>query len=76
LKEFDRALQLDPSLMEAYINLGILYKERGDYARARSYFETFLAKAPGTQHTGSIPQVKKELTWVMEKQAQQRPQAR
>ncbi len=70
LQEFDRALRLNPDLMEAYINLGMLYKERGDYARARTCFESFLAKASGTAYKDSIPKIQRELALVMQEQMQ------
>ena len=71
LKEFERALQLDPNLMETYVNLGMLYKARGDYTHARACFETFLAKASGTEYKDSMPQVRRELAWIVKKQGQQ-----
>lgn len=58
---FEKAVQLDPNLFEAQLNLGRLYKMTGDSARARKCFETFLAKAPLAEYRDIIPKVKAEL---------------
>jgi hypothetical protein len=49
-------------LVEAHMNLGILYEMAGERARARSSFETFLAKASPGQYGHIIPRVRQELT--------------
>ncbi len=59
---FERAVRLDPDLVEAHMNLGILYEMAGERARARSSFETFLAKASPGQYGHIIPRVRQELT--------------
>jgi choline-sulfatase len=58
---FERAVQLDPELVEAHMNLGLLYEMAGDRPRARSSFETFLAKASPAQYGSIIPRVRQEL---------------
>jgi len=58
---FERAIALDPDLMEAQLNLGLIYKMAGDLPRARVCFETFVAKAPRARYAKIIPQVKREL---------------
>jgi tetratricopeptide (TPR) repeat protein len=58
---FERAVQLDPDLAEAHMNLGVLYGMMGDRARARSSLQAFLAKASPTQYAHIIPKVRKEL---------------
>ena len=58
---FERAAQLDPDLVEVHMNLGLLYEMAGDRARARSSFETFLAKASPAQYGSIIPRVRQEL---------------
>jgi Tfp pilus assembly protein PilF len=58
---FERAVQLDPDLVEAQLNLGLIYKMMGDRARARQCFEAFVAKAPRAQYGPIIAQVKQEL---------------
>jgi len=58
---FERAIALDPDLMEAQLNLGLIYKMAGDLPRARVCFETFVAKAPRARYAKIIPQVKQEL---------------
>ena len=58
---FERAAQLDPDLVEVHMNLGLLYEMAGDRQRARSSFETFLAKASPAQYGDIIPRVRQEL---------------
>ena len=54
-------MQLDPNLVEAHMNLGLLYEMAGDRPRARASFETFLAKASPVQYGSIIPKVRQEL---------------
>lgn len=58
---FEKAAQLDPDLMEAQLNLGLIYRMSGDNARARTHFQAFLAKASPKQYGPLIPKVKEEL---------------
>lgn len=58
---FERAVELDPDLVEAQLNLGLIYKMDGDIARAKQCFQAFVAKAPRAQYAKLIPQVKAEL---------------
>jgi arylsulfatase A-like enzyme/Flp pilus assembly protein TadD len=58
---FERAVQLDGDLVEAHMNLGIIYQMTGDRVRARSSFEAFLAKASPAQYGQIIPRVRQEL---------------
>jgi Flp pilus assembly protein TadD len=58
---FEKAVQLDPDLVEAQMNLGLIYEMAGDRAQARAHFETFLAKASPTQYANIIAKVKQEL---------------
>ncbi len=58
---FEKAVELDPDLVEAYLNLGLLYQMAGDSARARSSFEQFLSKAPPRQYKDQIPKVRAAL---------------
>jgi choline-sulfatase len=58
---FQKAVALDPDLVEAHLNLGLLYEMAGDRARARASFETFLAKASPAHYGQVIPKVKQEL---------------
>ena len=58
---FERAAQIDPELVEVHMNLGLLYEMAGDRARARSSFETFLAKASGAQYRSILPRVREKL---------------
>ena len=61
---FERSVQLDPDLVEAHMNLGILYQMAGDRARARASFERFLAKASPAQYGQIIPRVRQELAML------------
>ena len=58
---FEKAVQLDPDLLEALLNLGRIYKILGLNAQARASFETFLAKASPTEYGPIISQLKEEL---------------
>jgi hypothetical protein len=50
------------TVVEAQLNLGLIYKMAGDRARARSCFEAFLAKASPPEYRQVIRQVREELT--------------
>jgi arylsulfatase A-like enzyme/cytochrome c-type biogenesis protein CcmH/NrfG len=58
---FERAVSLDPGLVEAQLNLGLIYKMGGDIPRAKACFQAFLAKAPRAQYGKLIPQVQAEI---------------
>ena len=58
---FEKAARLDPDLVEVHMNLGLLYEMAGEKQRARSSFETFLAKASPAQYGDIIPRVRQEL---------------
>ncbi len=58
---FERAAQLNPELVEVHMNLGLLYEMAGDRARARSSFETFIAKASPAQYGSVLPRVREKL---------------
>jgi arylsulfatase A-like enzyme/Flp pilus assembly protein TadD len=60
-ENFEKAVQLDPDLVEAQLNLGLIYKMMGANTRARECFEAFLAKASPRQYAQIIPKVKQEL---------------
>lgn len=59
--QFEHAVAVDPGLVEAQLNLGLIYKMAGDMPRAKECFEAFLARAPRGQYQKVIPQVKEEL---------------
>ncbi len=71
-RHFERALQLDPDLLEAYLNLGVIYKEAGDYARARANLEKYLARASASGNAETIEKVKRELAEVIQLQEPRR----
>ena len=58
---FEKAVQLDPDLLEAQLNLGRIYKMSGANAQARACFEAFLAKASPDEYGPVIAKVKAEL---------------
>ncbi len=58
---FEKAVQADPDLLEAQLNLGRSYKMIGANTRARECFEAFLAKATPAEYGTIIPKIKAEL---------------
>jgi choline-sulfatase len=60
-KNFESAVALDPKLVEAQLNLGLVYKMAGDIPRAKTCFEAFLAGASRARYRKIIPQVQQEL---------------
>jgi choline-sulfatase len=58
---FAKAVQLDPGLLEAQLNLGRVYKMLGANMQARACFEAFLARASPAEYADIIPKVKAEL---------------
>jgi tetratricopeptide (TPR) repeat protein len=58
---FEKALELDPDLVEAQLNLGLIYRMAGEDTKAKACFQAFLAKASRTQYAQIIPKVKQEL---------------
>ena len=37
---FEKAIAIDPTLSQAYNNLGVVYWAKGDYRKAAGYFRT------------------------------------
>jgi tetratricopeptide (TPR) repeat protein len=59
---FEKAAELDATYQ---LNLGRLYKQQGDRARARACFEAFLAaKGASPEYAQMLPQVRQELASV------------
>jgi choline-sulfatase len=58
---FEKAVQLDPDLLEAQLNLGRIYQMSGANGQARACFEAFLAKASPAEYGPVIAKVKAEL---------------
>jgi choline-sulfatase len=58
---FERAVDINPGLAQAYMNLGILAEESGQKQLAVSYYRKFLQKAEPKEHRDIIPKVKKAL---------------
>ena len=46
VKSFRSAIQLDPSLSEAYLNLGACYERMGDFERGKPFYEKALELEP------------------------------
>jgi choline-sulfatase len=60
-RNFEQAVQLDPNVLEAELNLGRMYKNMGAVTKARACWETFLAKASPAEYGPIIPKIKAEL---------------
>ena len=58
---FAKAVEFDPDLLEARLNLGRVYKILGQYAEARQCFEQFLKQAPPEAYAPIIARLKEEL---------------
>jgi choline-sulfatase len=58
---FEKAVKVDPDLLEAQLNLGRIYLMSGANALARACFEAFLAKASPAEYGPVIAKVKAEL---------------
>jgi arylsulfatase A-like enzyme/Flp pilus assembly protein TadD len=58
---FEKAVKLDPDLLEAQLNLGRIYKIMGANTQARVCFEAFLAKASPAEYGLLIAKLKAEL---------------
>jgi choline-sulfatase len=58
---FEKAVQHDPNLLEAQLNLGRIYQMLGANTRARACYEAFLAKASPVKYRTVIPKIKEEL---------------
>ncbi len=58
---FEKAIQSDPNLVQAYMNLGILAQNSGQNKLAVSYFKKFLEKATLADNREFIPKVKRAI---------------
>jgi len=64
----ERALQIDANWLEAYLNLGTLFTETGDYARARASYEGYLSRS--NPRSEMALKVRNELARVVRKQSE------
>ena len=55
---FERAVEFNPELTEAYMNLGLLAQNAGDSKRAVAYYKKFLRLAKPDKYGEIIPKVK------------------
>lgn len=55
---FEKAVELNPDLTEAYMNLGLLAEKAGQPQIAIDYYKRFLARARPKDHAEYIPKVK------------------
>ncbi len=46
IEEFQKAIKIDPTYLDAYVNLGAIYFKQGDYQKASSQYETVLRYQP------------------------------
>jgi len=53
MKSYRRAVELDPQIIEAYYNMGVLYEDRNEQTAARSMFATYLRKKKALQGADS-----------------------
>jgi choline-sulfatase len=60
-RSFERAVQLNPDLVEPYMNLGILAQMAGDNPAAIRYFRAFLERAKDPQYAEVVPRVERAL---------------
>jgi tetratricopeptide (TPR) repeat protein len=52
--EYRRAISLDPTIADAYYNLGIIYRNEGDTAQAVGFFEEYLLLNPTDSNAADI----------------------
>ncbi|HVN81368.1 MAG TPA: sulfatase-like hydrolase/transferase [Terriglobia bacterium] len=64
---FEKAIQSNPDLAQAYMNLGILAQNAGQNQQAITYFKMFLEKADPKEHRDIIPKVRKALSELQSK---------
>lgn len=60
-RNFEKAIELDPTELEPLLNLGLLYQNIGDKERALRYFTLFLEKAPRERYLHQLPQVREAI---------------
>jgi predicted Zn-dependent protease len=60
--QYTRALALDPAVVEAHRQLGLLHYQLGDLAAARAAFERYLALVPGAPDAGRVAGYVRELS--------------
>ncbi len=65
---FEKALQLDPQLIDAYMNLGMLHKETGDFEQAVSCFETSCQRCSRPTTGRLIQNARRELAAIAKMQ--------
>ncbi len=75
ITEFQAALQIDPSMKEAVMNIASNYQTLGDCANAIQWYERYLKETPGSPKAGDIRQRINGLRQQMSQQPQQRPGA-
>ncbi|HUX10712.1 MAG TPA: sulfatase-like hydrolase/transferase [Terriglobia bacterium] len=58
LRNFQKAIEADPSEVEPLLNLGLLYQKAGQKQQALHYYQMFLQKAPRGQYGYLFPKVR------------------
>jgi choline-sulfatase len=61
-QSFERAVELNPDLVEPYMNLGILARMAGDAPAAIRYFKAFLERATDPQFAELVPSVEQAIS--------------
>lgn len=67
IQAYQKAIELDPSFVEALYNLGLAYKQQQDYRRAAQYFLQAYRAKPGQTKTESQVQILYELAMAYKK---------
>jgi tetratricopeptide (TPR) repeat protein len=60
-EHLEKAVEFNPELTEAYLNLGIVAQKTGDVKRAVECYRDFLKRADPQKHRDAIPKVKAAL---------------
>ncbi len=58
---FEKAIQSDPNIVQAYMNLGILAEQAGQAQQAVSYYRKYLDKASGQEQKDVIRKVRQAI---------------
>jgi Tfp pilus assembly protein PilF len=57
----EKAIESDPDLTEAWLNLGLIAQKAGDTQAAIRYYRGFLKRASPDKHRDAIPKVREAL---------------
>jgi Flp pilus assembly protein TadD len=57
-RDFEKAIEFDPTEVEPILNLGVLFDKAGDKAQALRYYQQFLEKASPKDYGTLVPKVR------------------